>query len=941
MNSGNLNRKQEKAVAHKEGPLLVIAGAGTGKTRVITERIARLIREGDAKPEEILGLTFTDKAAGEMEERVDNLLNESYVELWIMTFHSFAQQLLKSHGLDIGLPTDFTLLDETSAWLLIRKNLNRFELDYYQPLGQPSKFIRALVSHFSCCKDQGISPEAYLNYAEKVKDPEEKKRIREIARAYKTYQQLLLEKNCFDFGDLINYSLRLFQKRKKILSDYRNRFKYILVDEFQDTNRVQYDLMRLISAPKNNLMVSSDDDQSIYKFRGASFGNINQFRKDYPNAEKIVLVNNYRSKQEILDISYQLIQNNNPNRLEYLEGIDKKLISQRGDGAEIRHLHYQTLEGEIQGVIAKIIELKNKDKKTNFSDFAILVRAKKSADPFCRGLERAGIPYQFLALRGLYYRPVILDIISFFKLLDDYYENPALYRVLNIPCFDISGEDLSLLVRERKKRSLSFFKLLGNISALSGISKQGQEKMIFVHSLIRKHKEMAKNKNVSEVFVSFLEESGYLDYLARINDLESIRNINNFYDKIRSFENANQDAALPNFIQELELELESGEQGHSNFKLDEAGNVVRVMTIHSAKGLEFKYVFLVNLVHLRFPAVEKKDPIEIPEPLVRDIIPEGDVHLQEERRLFYVGMTRAQDGLFLTSALDYGGKRKKKISRFLIEAGFNSKEPKQERTLRRAEKKPENKQKLTKLPDYFSFTQFRAFQSCPLQYKFAHILRIPVKGKAVFTYGRTMHNTLEQFLARASKRKVTIDDLLHIYEEQWVNEWFYDKEEERKYFKQGRVALNIFYSDFVKNGFRVLKIKNEPALEKSFSLKINGNTIRGKIDRIDQLEGGVEIIDYKTGNTKEKLSQQDKEQLLIYQIAAEKALGLKPKLLSYYYLDGGKKLSFIGEKSDKEKQERNMLELIEEIKKSRFEPTPGWHCKFCDFKTICEHASEQ
>jgi DNA helicase II / ATP-dependent DNA helicase PcrA len=291
----DLNKAQLDAVAFGSGPLLIVAGAGTGKTTVISRRVANLIAQG-VKPDSILALTFTDKAAGEMEERVDRLLPYGYYDLWISTFHAFCERVLKQHALDIGVPNDFKLLDQTQQWMLIRQNLDQFDLDYYKPLGSPTKFIYALLKHFSKAKDEEVSPEEYLAYAEKLqldtdsKDldaAEEVKRINEVANAYHVYQRLLLENNSLDFGDLINYTLKLFRTRKKILSNYQDKFEYILVDEFQDTNFAQYELVKLLSEKHNNLNVVGDDDQSIYKFRGASVSNIMQFKEDFPQAAQV------------------------------------------------------------------------------------------------------------------------------------------------------------------------------------------------------------------------------------------------------------------------------------------------------------------------------------------------------------------------------------------------------------------------------------------------------------------------------------------------------------------------------------------------------------------------------------------------------------------------------------------------------------------------------
>ena len=363
----DLNDAQKQAVTFKEGPLLIVAGAGTGKTAVITRRIAWLISQGFAKPEEILALTFTDKAATEMEERVDKLLPYGYVNLWVSTFHSFGERILRDWALEIGLPNDFRVLTASQQWMLLRNNLEKFTLDYYRPLGNPTKFIHALLQHFSRAKDEMIAPAEYLKFVQnlaldKDADRESATRLAEVADAYHVYQQLLLERSAFDFGDLINHTLALLKKRPRALAELQKKFKYILVDEFQDTNIAQYELIKLLAAPANNLTVVGDDDQSIYKFRGASISNILQFTGDFQKCRKVFLTKNYRSYQNILDTTYAFIQLNNPYRLEVTlaqnqTGLSKKLSADRRGNGEIACFSYRTAEDEAEGVVRKILSL--------------------------------------------------------------------------------------------------------------------------------------------------------------------------------------------------------------------------------------------------------------------------------------------------------------------------------------------------------------------------------------------------------------------------------------------------------------------------------------------------------------------------------------------------------------------------------------------------------
>jgi len=967
-----LNKEQREAVTYEQGPLLIVAGAGTGKTTVITQRLAYLIETGKAKPEEILAVTFTDKAAEEMEERVDRLLPYGYVDLWVSTFHAFCERILRDHALDIGLPTDFKILDGTAGWLLVYKNFNKFNLNYYRPLGNPTKFIQAMLNHFSHCKDQAIYPEDYLAYAEKIKtrddapENQETERIKEVASAYHVYQKLLLESSVLDFGDLINYCLKLFQQRTKILKKYREKFKYVLVDEFQDTNWAQYELIKILSAPKNNLTVSADDDQAIYKFRGASFSNIIQFKKDFPKAKEVSLVKNYRSTQNILDLAYKFIKANNPDRLEFVNKINKKLVACKEGEGVIEHLHADTLSEEVSKTIKKIQQILKKDKETYFNDIVILSRTNDAVIPFIKALEKAGLPYQFLASRGLYAKPAVLDVISYFKLLDNYHESQALYRILNLPFLGVAAEDVAKLTQYSYRKGKSLYEAMGDSPLIYGISEKSRKTLPWILSLIKKHTAMSREKTVSETMIAFLKDSGYLKYLIDKEGQEEFGVLDQFLKKIKNFEVGYLDPSLNNFMREITLEIESGEQGKLEFDIEQGPDMIKVMTIHGAKGLEFKHVFLVNMVDKRFPTIERGDPIELPEDMIKDIKPKGDVHLQEERRICYVAMTRAKKELYFTSAEDYGLARRKKLSRFMVEMGYKDKPAV---SGGRTSKYPEYGEEVRppnipvknsyQLPDHFSYSQLAAFQKCPLQYKFAFILRIPVRGKAVFSFGKTMHAVFHEFLkivnagqdlsqtnlfgfggaeAPIKQKDKDFKLLEEIYEKNWIDEWYENKSQKEEYYKLGKKIIKDFYEDFVKNPPKILKIGNALALETPFNLKMGGYTLNGRIDRIDQSPEGVVIIDYKTGKARENLEADDKEQLLIYQIAVEEVLKLKPKTLTYYYLNEYKKASFLGSDKDKENLKERVVQEIEKIKKSDFKPTPGWQCSYCDFKDICDFA---
>ncbi|MDD5251237.1 MAG: ATP-dependent DNA helicase [Patescibacteria group bacterium] len=965
-----LNAAQLKAVTHDGGPLLIVAGAGTGKTTVITRRLAWLIATGRAKPEEILALTFTNKAAEEMTNRVDELLPLGYADLHLSTFHVFCRELLEEKGLDIGLPNDFRLIDETDAYLLIRQNFDRFPLDYYRPLASPTKFIKALIKHFSRAKDEDVSPPEYLKYvnglkldADDAEGMDETKRLRELAEAYHVYQQILLENDSLDFGDLQTYAIRLLRERPAILAEMRRRFKYVLVDEFQDTNWSQYELVKMLVGPQGNLTVVGDDDQSIYKFRGASVANILQFKTDFPTAKEVVLTENYRSRQGILDLAYSFIQKNNPNRLEARlttsdgQPLVKRLTTPRAGAAVIEHCRYATHEEEVSGVVEKIISLKEADADRNWNDFAVLVRSNLSADDYSREFQRRGVPYQFLALRGLYAKPVILDCLAWFALLDDYHESPALYRILSSPPYSIPGADLIELAHEAKRAADSLYSVIKRRDTLAWLSAEARVQLDRLTTDLARHQQIARDKNVTHVFLAFLIDSGYLKLIKSGDEgkaREQFGYLHQLLDRLKKFEETHDEPTVRRFRQEHALTIESGDEGGLAFDPDVGPDMVRILTVHAAKGLEFPYVFIVDLVDKRFPTVARGGDIELPPTLAKEELPEGDFHLEEERRLFYVALTRAKDGIFLTSAEDYGGKQKKKPSLFLNELGLDGVPllaPTGERLSEPAPAPTSGKITL-KTPSYLSFSQVAAYDNCPLQYKYAHVIRIPSFGKPTQSFGNTMHNVLEWFMRETSERSaksqgslfgetasappdslpVSLDELLTKYEELWQDEWYESRDQKDKYRAKGREMLKLFYS----------QCQADPPkprfLEQEFSLKLGEFAFKGKVDRIDDVEGGVEIVDYKTGKPKtaEDLDFDAKRQLLLYQIAAERLLGLKPVRLTFCYLQDGSRASFLGTDKQLAKVEEQVQQAYDHIKAGEFEPTPGHHCRNCDFRDICE-----
>ncbi len=962
------NQKQLSALQHQTGPMLVVAGAGTGKTSILVGRLAYLVLKRNIPLNEILLLTFTEKAAGEIEERADRLLPYGYFESRIHTFHGLAEKILREFGLEIGLAADFKILNSPEQWVFLKKNLDQFNLNYYRPLGNPNKFIAELLKHFSRLKDENISCQEYLDYVEAVEsnldqrlsgqslegEATEVLRLKELAGAYQKYNQLLLDQAYLDFGDLITYCLLLFKQRPNLLSVWRQRCPYIMVDEFQDTNWAQYELIKILAQPNNNLLVVGDDDQAIYKFRGASLANIMQFKEDYPEAKEILLTDNYRSYQEILDQAYQSVKNNNPNRLEIKLGINKKLKSRiKPDKGEKLEFNYLANQADEIDLVAKKIKEKHKQTKANWSDFAILTRSNQVAEDFSRQFSRLGIPNQFMSLRGLYRKPIILDCLAYLRVLNDYHQGASLFRLLNLPLFNIDYSQLIEINRFARRHNLSLFESLQKIRAISNISQTAIVKIEKLVELLNKHGQLVKQGQTSQIFLAFVKESGLIENLDYDRDQEQFSCLNQFYNKIKKFEDNLAEAKLADFIDTLDLEIEAGDSGSLVLDFIDS-DTVRIMTVHGAKGLEFEYVFLVGLIERKFPTDNRSDKISLPLELIKEKIDVSkDSHLEEERRLFYVAMTRAKKFLHLSAWQGTDQVREKKLSRFVIEAGFNEKKLKrslkikdQELIRAMTEKKLSSsvEQKLI-LPSRFSFSQLAAFSNCPLQYKLAFILKVPVSSdKASLIFGRVMHTVLYDFLQAfiiggqanlfkkevASQEHINWPRLKNIFKQRWLSQGYASQEEMKQYYKQGLAGLKKFY----------LQIKEKTPsilfLEKSFSFHLNNDIIKGTIDRIDKLaDGRLEVIDYKTGQAKEKLEYKDKRQLILYQLFLEKNLKADIANLNYYYLQDGTNFSFVASDQEKNKLMTEIKEQIKAIKRKEFPAKPSWLCQYCDFKEIC------
>ena len=621
----------------------------------------------------------------------------------------------------------------------------------------------------------------------------------------------------------------------------------------------------------------------------------------------------------------------------------------------MKFIHADRVENEADLVSEEIIKLvKKKTNKLTYKDFAILIRANNHADPFIRAFERKGIHHQFLGPAKLFKQDEIIDLISYFKVLYNLEDSESFYRLLSIELFDINPLDLIKIGNLARKKNKSFFDACGKLDQLE-LRKDTKEKIEKIVILINKHLGIINKQTAGEILYDFLLSSGLLQNLLNPKDSDGekkAKNIAKFFDKIKSYEVDHEKVGVNQIVDWIELLQELGESPLATDTDWTENDAVNILTIHSSKGLEFPVVFLVNLVAQRFPSTERKEQIPIPEELIKEVLPQGDFHLQEERRLFYVGMTRAKERLFLTAADYYGeGKREKKLSPFIFEALEDlklndSKLKKNNKNIDFSDNKRSEQVNLpinNKLLDinYLSYSQIETFKTCPMHYKLRYIYKIPTPTSASISFGISIHSTFNEFYRKVKDGAKPTEKLIcEILKNNWIDDGFSSKEHERKFFEKGKVYL----SGFLKESFNPKKLPI--LLEQKFTIPLDKTLkIGGTIDRIDQLkDGSLEIMDYKTGATIPTQKEVDNNlQLSFYALAATKILSKpfnrKPEeiKLSLYYLDSQEKITTTRTQKDLDKATQEIFKVRDEICKSDFKCSNHFFCQGkCEYSMFCK-----
>jgi len=982
-----LNAEQLRAVEHGEGPLVVIAGAGTGKTRVIVERIRRLLESrSDLDAAAILALTYTHKAAGEMAWRVKQSIGERAKGLVATTFHSFCHDRLLEQN------PELRLIEDVDHWILLRKNLARLGLVHYRRRYDPGQFLNDFTKFFSRCQDELVTAAEYRRHAESEaarlsagaddESREDAAKQLEVARAYEESERLLREKNLLTFGGSLMETVRLLESDAARRDELRARFRFVLVDEFQDTNVAQIRLLGLLAGAPRNLFVVGDDDQAIYRFRGASFASFRMFERDYlppGSGSRLLLTQNYRSTKRILRISGAVIQNNgDANRM----FPDKQLTTRNGEGDPIRIAGLPSEAAEAEW-IASQIEAEHARGRP-WKGFAVLYRAHAHREQVVAALERRAIPFVIRKL-SVFTNPLVRDLIAALRWLDRPGDNVACARVLAFPRWGFTPEELVRQAqRAAKHPRKSLWAALGAEpaeDAAGGADTAAAAELpavppavAEVAALHARVSQMARREPLTAVFDDLAAELSMLP-LAPDSDRRAFQSFRKFVD---DWQQAHPAERLRGFLEYFRyfqqaggsVTLDEERRGAESVEADEsAGDAVQLMTAHAAKGLEFEHVFVIRLCRNSFPVRNRPPLFGFPDALMKEELPKGDHHVLEERRLFYVALTRARERLTLTTI----ARERTKPSPFLediememarLARDVQRLSPEAARSTEGAAKPelagqavPESESSLfpggspyqasrigqwaaeyrppLSVPLELSAETIDSYQKCPQKYLFGSRWHVREQPAAAITFGSVMHTTIQHAVRELRDgHPPTLDRLLALFDEEWRKRrgtGFEDEYQESTYREEGREQLRKFHARLA---------AAPPAVreqEKSFTLPLaNDVVLTGRIDQINSLGGGAaEIVDYKTGTPRDEKTVKKDRQLTFYALAARDALDLGIPATAFHYLENDSIVRIQREPKDLAEAESIVQEVAAGIRAEQFPAKPGWNCRFCDYRLIC------
>jgi DNA helicase-2/ATP-dependent DNA helicase PcrA len=972
-----LNAEQRAAVEHGDGPLLVVAGAGTGKTRVITERIRTLLEANpDLAGENILGLTFTNKAAGEMKSRVVKAAGTRAEGVWLSTFHKFClEKILQCANADIQS------LEDIDHQILLRRNIAALGLVVFRRLAEPAEFLKDFSAFFSRCQDELVTPDDYQRYADGLRRAYEAKkatleedarqiaeeklaREEELARVYRVSERLLREKDLCSFGGQLQRAVEMLRTDVDLLARMRDQYRYILVDEFQDTNIAQLELLWLLAGDRRNIFAVGDDHQAIYRFRGASFGSFTIFLERFcgvkgaqpGGAAKKFLVSlsqNYRSTQRILRVAGETILHNEKSALLP----PKKLATQNLEGEKIRVAEFATPDEEAHWVASEIERLH--EAGAAWRDFAVLYRKHTHRAQLLGALRHRGIPFVIRKF-SILENTLVRDLLAWLNLIATPADNVACARVLAAPYWGLEPRDLVRLAeRADKNHRRPLWDEVESAQREAPFDREGVRLAELVQ-LVTRMRQNARSQSATETLAELIRNLELMPLPSETNR----QHVERLVEFVKDWERKSEKKQLRDFVEYMRYFNEL--RGDVQIEEELADDAVQLMTVHSAKGLEFPHVFILRLSKSDFPSGARQPKFEFPPELMKEEQPKGDFHIQEERRLFYVALTRARKRLTLSTIVN----RRKKASPFLDDFLMNAKiqkldteqfapkveVPPSEETSGPAPAAPdptrlfpatnEGTRAYSRValwakafhpprpePLQLSASAIDAYDRCPMKYLFQHVWGIRGGPHAQMTFGNVMHTTIREFLREMQKgAPMPLEELHAIYDREWSSAGFPDDYQEDEYRKAGREQLEAFHRTCTAAPPDVLY------QEKTFELPLEHDVVvTGRMDQVNRLgERTVEIVDYKTGKPRDAENAAKDLQLGIYALAAREVFELEPERLVLHYLVNNEPVETSRDAKALAATKKKIAEVADQIRAGEFPAKPGpFTCGYCDFKPLC------
>jgi DNA helicase-2/ATP-dependent DNA helicase PcrA len=953
--------RQREAIEHVHGPMLVVAGAGTGKTSVLVSRIARLVKEGHAKPEEILALTYTKNSAAELSDRVRSLVGNANVHTF--TFHDYCLDLLRSADRGFGV------LDETDLWIYLRRRLRDLHLEYFVRAANVGEFLRDLLTFMSRCHDELVTPERYAQYVAKLESGELKiprvtkssqeiteeevlGRCREIARVFASTERWLQDENLGTFSHMITRALALLESDPSALAEARGSAKFILVDEFQDVNFAQVKLLATLAGASGNIFAVGDPDQAIYRFRGASSAAFDLFYRQFPGAQRVVLGTNRRSRSPILDCAFALIEKNPPafagkhsaaaayQRTPLVSARDQAAgVGTLSPAAPVEAISFARREAEAADVVETIKSLRQR-MRCRWSDFGVLYRQHFHRDELVRELMDARIPF-IIENMDVSDTPEVRDLFACLSVVVTEGDDVSLFRVAALPQFHVDPEILRATTRALSKKSRE-----GKIVPLASVLADMDGGPDILVAIAAAREQITRTQARGRRALEIVARSFQLDVAS------PILNAALKFGEAWQSKKINKTTELTEFLDYMTLFREAG--GVIPLESSENEDAVRLMTAHLAKGLEFPHVFILRANSGSFPLSYRETLVEFPNDLRDpDSAGEGEpktLHNQDERRLFYVAMTRARDTLHIYGKQGTGKKDPTPagpIRELLLENSVrgslvpratmgSSVDLFAEESLGYPE--PSRLANWLNLPAtqglqlQLSASAVDTYERCPLRFKFERDWRLASKPAAAMQYGASMHRVLRNYYdALRAGRPLREQQLIDDFRNDLASTGIQDQYQHELYEKQGIGQLKDFFAAAQRS--TPLEVLHT---EEWFEIKLGETRLTGRIDRMDRTaDGGVVVVDYKTGKARDQEDADDSLQLSIYAIAAHEKWGYDVRSLVFYNLEENVPVATVRSEAELRVARDRVAAAAEHIAAGDFKPKIDFHCSFCSFRTLC------